>query len=298
MKRISAFVIAIGLVVTALVVRSNMDDTSSSTSGRKAAVVCVPELEAACRTLGNDVDLTIEVASATAKRIIDGASGIDAWITLDGWPELVDARLGRTATKDVIPLAFTKLVIAGVKERTARLATGCGDPGWSCWLNSHGKSWAQVGGDPAWGTVKVALPPSTSALGLLLEANALSSLAGTVDLATNDDGYPGWLAAVRQTIDDADPLGAFLLAFPAQYSAVGTTEAQTLTRLGSRQGDVSVLTPAPTAYAVAVIASFPAGKDVDAGKLTAALVSQRWATLPEPDPGLPAPGVLLALSGL
>src|SRR5262245_14349484 len=92
-KRVGAIVLAVVLIAGGLLLRRALDDDDDGgESGGDGAttVVCIPELESACRALAaahDDVELTVEDAGATYERVAsDPASAPDAWVTLHPWP--------------------------------------------------------------------------------------------------------------------------------------------------------------------------------------------------------------------
>ena len=101
-KRIGAVALAVALVVGAVVLRRIVDDhsggsgSSSTDSGpATTTVVCIPELETACRALtsaDDSLELTIEPAGTTYDRVVkDPGSAPAVWVTLDPWPAMVSS---------------------------------------------------------------------------------------------------------------------------------------------------------------------------------------------------------------
>jgi len=298
-KQLIAAVVAVGMVVASLAVRSRLDDGSDSASGgggRRPVVVCVTELVEACQSAyGATADVRSEEAATTAKALAGGRADIDAWVTLDVWASAVAAKGGGPAL-DITPSASTPLVIAAVKQRVERLS--CAGAGWSCALDAVGKQWSALGGDPAWGRLRVGLPRSTSATGLALDASAIAGIARTTDVGTNDEAY----ATAKQRLDraerDGDALGTFLRELPAGFSAVGALRTDVATRSGVKADQVMVIPLVPPGTAVAVVARIGKRSSVDPAKVAKALGEVGWEVPPAPDNGLVDPGVLLALSGI
>src|SRR5256885_10378637 len=93
-RRTLAAIVAVGMVVGALLVRSRIDDDRA----RKHTVLrlaCVEELEAACDAIQSDadtrVDVTIEPAGDTEARLArDGGADVDGWLVPAPWAGLVD----------------------------------------------------------------------------------------------------------------------------------------------------------------------------------------------------------------
>ncbi|MEO7557383.1 MAG: hypothetical protein ABIV94_12350 [Acidimicrobiales bacterium] len=299
MKQVIAAVVAVGMVVASVLVRSRLDDGTGGANGgggRRAVVVCVTELAEACQSAyGDSVELRIEEAATTAKVLASGDGGIDDWITLDVWTAAVAAKGGGPAL-DVTLLASTPLVIAAVKERVERLT--CAGEGWRCVLDAAGKQWSDLGGDPLWGRLRVGLPRTSSATGLALDASAIVGLAGTTDVGTNDDAYTAAQLQLGRAERDGDALGTFLRELPAGFSAVGTLQADAARRSGVKADQVMVIPLVPPGTAIAVVARVGDGAPVDVSKVAKALGAIGWDTSPATDNGLVDAGVLLALSGI
>lgn len=301
MKRVTAVVAAVTMIVVSLFIRSRLDDDGGATGGPKdegspPVVACVTELADACKAAyGDSVDLRVEDAHTTAVALAKGGSGLDAWVTMSGWPELLSAK-GLEPPLAVTPVASTPLVIAAVKERVATLT--CANTGWACFLESVGKPWSELGGDATWGTLRVGLPPTTSASGLLLEASAVTGVVGTSDVGTNDPAYTDARALLQRVEREADAFGAFAVQLPARFSAVGALQADVITRSGTRANLIATIGLTPGATATAVVARVGGGQRIDPTKLAKPLTSAGWSTPPAATTGLPDGGVLLALSGI
>src|SRR4051794_4314068 len=87
LRRLVAVLVAVALVVIALVIRNGVDRGGGST---KLNLVCTPELESICDSLGSHVAVTIENPGITADRLEkSGANGMDGWLTPGPWTDLV-----------------------------------------------------------------------------------------------------------------------------------------------------------------------------------------------------------------
>src|SRR4051812_37749259 len=116
------------MILVALAIRERLDDDDSGGGGTASGpvrVVCVTELTEACTAL-KDVEVTIEDASVTAKKVAAGTADIDAWVTFDPWPAMTNVLANRTVTGDDARVARSDLVTAMVKERAERFAPTCG----------------------------------------------------------------------------------------------------------------------------------------------------------------------------
>jgi hypothetical protein len=300
-KRVAAVVAAVTMIVVSLFIRSRLDDDNKSNGDRpddggRPVVACVTELADACQAAyGDSVELRVEDARTTATALAKGSSDLDAWVTMAGWPELLSAK-GIDPPLAVTPVASTPLVLAAVKERVATLA--CASSGWSCFLDSAGKQWGDLGGNASWGTLRVGINRSTSASGLLLQASAVAGVAGTADVGTNDVAYTDARQLLGRVEQDADAFGAFAVQLPARFSAVGALQADVNARSGTKADLITTIALTPAATATAVVARVANGQRLDPTKLAKPLTSAGWTTPPAASTGLPDGGVLLALSGI
>ena len=299
MKRTLAIAGAVLMIVVAIIIRSAIDgdESPSSTPPDSGTVVCSTELADACNAL-TGVTVRVEDASVTAKAIAKGSANIDAWVTLDPWPEIANQLAKREVAGAGTRLARTDLLLAMVGERAARLAPTCGGTvNWKCLGNAIGQPWTDLGGEPDWGTVKAGVPATTTAEGLILLGHASSGYFGTENFATNDfdDAFLVWKAKVTST---PASFTTFIQQFPAAFSGVGATKVDVTAGSGTRP--VTSIDPAPSADAVVVVTPV-AGHKVPGGTsaLKGRLRAGGWSTdnLDAPT-GLPNAGVLLALSGL
>lgn len=299
MKRTLAIAGAVLMIVVAIIIRSAIDDGGSSPSTDKSTgtIACITELADACNTL-TGVTVRVEDASTTAKAIAKGTADIDAWVTLDPWPEIANQLAKREVASAGNRIARTDLLIAMVGDRAAPLATACGGTvNWHCLGDAIGRPWTDLGGQAEWGTVKAGVPPTTSAEGLLLLGHASSGYFGTENFATNDfdDAFLVWKSKVTAT---PATFTTFIQQFPAAFSAVGTSKVEVAAGSGTRP--VTSIDPAPSADAAVVIAPVAGHKVPGAtNALKDRLRAGGWSTdnLDAPT-GLPNAGVLLALSGL
>jgi hypothetical protein len=298
MKRMLALMGAVVMIAVAVVIRSSLDGdgTPGPSSSGPLTIACVTELEVQCRALPN-VNVRIEDAATTARALADGKADIDGWVTFDPWPEIVDALApGGDAVGDSTRIARSALVIATVKERQD--VFGC--TSWRCLGEAIGQPWTAVGGKQEWGTVKVALPPPTTGLGLLMLGNAVSGFFGRSDIATNDFDTDPDFAVWRANVTVSVARAAFTTVvqqFPAAFSYVAVTDVERRTAV---RGDIGTLTPQPAASADVVVAPVDGGRVAGIrGDLQKRLRDAGWSTdgLNEAT-GLPNAGVLLALSGL
>jgi len=297
-KRTLAIAGAVLMIVVAIIIRSAIDsDSSSSTDSSTGTIACITELADACNAL-TGVTVRVEDASVTAKAIAKGTANIDAWVTLDPWPEIANQLAKRAVADAGNRIARTDLLIAIVGERAAPLATTCGGTiNWRCLGDAIGRPWTDIGGQAEWGTVKAGVPSTTTAEGLIFLGHASSGYFGTENFATNDfdDAFLVWKSKVTAT---PASFTTFIQQFPAAFSAVGATKVDITAGTGTRP--VTSIDAAPSADAVVVIAPVGGHKVPSAtNALKDRLRSAGWSTdnLASPS-GLPSAGVLLALSGL
>lgn len=300
MKQLGAVVAAVLMILVALAIRERLDDNGSDggdTASGPVRVVCITELTEACSSL-KDVEVTIEDASLTAKKIVAGTADIDAWVTFDPWPAMTNVLANRDVADTAARVVRSDLVTAMVKDRAEQFAPTCGGTvNWRCLGDAIGKQWAEVGGDVAWGEVKAGIPRLTTASGTILLGGAAVDYFGRTDFATNDfdDAFRVWKAKVTKT---AASFSTFLQQFPAAFSAVGAIDAQA--DPAARAAEVTKFGTSSRAAAVVVIGSVEGRKTGNVAKQLKPLLEARgWSSGGVSDPtGLPDPGVLLALSGL
>jgi len=289
MKRVLALAGAMVLVAAGVLARAAIDDGDddddgaggSGGGGGDLVVACVPELRAACEALGGVDDLRVEPPGDT----IAAGTGVDAWVTLDPWPAMSP---GGPVAGDAVPVASTPLVLLA---RTAALPSSCtGEPDWACVVDAPGAA-------------APALPDPASALGALVLGHAAAGWSAATrpgePFARNEFELPefqGWLARLDVA---ADPVADMLQLAPAGPVAAGTTGADLRTRVepSPRAGGLDAVST-PVAATVAVVVVGPDAERVagDAG-FRAALQQAGWDLDPDAaTAGLPAPGVLLALT--
>jgi hypothetical protein len=302
-KRVLAVLVAVWMIGLSVYIRSRLDDGDggSSPSGQ-LKIACIQELADACNALrGSGVDVVVESPAATVTRLGTAQPDIDGWLTLDPWPGIADAKSGRTTT--TVAVASSPLQIAVVGERAGPLSAACGGPvGWRCLIEHVNQAWSDLGGRAEWGPLRLGLPSASSASGLLLYGNAVAGYFGRADYGTNDFDaeFQAWNAGLRSTFTDS-PFARFVQQYPAAFTAVGAVGAEVATSLGTRQA--TVIEPSPAGRAVVVVAAVRPRDANDLAKrrvLTDALQRSGWTGGPVPTDrtGLPAAGVLLALSGL
>jgi hypothetical protein len=322
-RRALALLAAASMIVAAIFIRSRIDeDTTHVVSGSSNApptgpitIACVTELAYACDAIKQEhpgIRTRVEDAASTAQALAERTAGVDGWLTLEPWPDIVNDLAQNSIFQSETSIASSPLVIAMVRQRANVLASNCPDGvvGWKCLGDRVGKPWTDLtGGVPAWGNVTVGNPPLTSATGLLLFGNAATGYFGRTDIATNDFDDPSfmaWRAKMKTTFMSADPFQEFVTQLPAKFSAVGVTSAEEKANVGSKADQVMVINPNPQASAVVTLAPVGSGSRADqvsrlanSTSLHDTLKFEGWnvGDIPK-DTGLPDHGVLLALSGL
>lgn len=109
MRSVLALVLAVAMIAGALVIRGGRGGDAGLLGGDDTlSVVCASELEAACRALGDDVEVVVEPAGVTAASLsaADATVDADAWLTLAPWPEIVAGnrqRAGLDTLSDTAP---------------------------------------------------------------------------------------------------------------------------------------------------------------------------------------------------
>ena len=280
MSRALALVGALAMNVVAVVVRGALDDDGGDGDGGRvdagdAVVVCVTELRSYCPSGG-----VVEDAGTTADRL-GGGGTVDAWLTFDPWPSIVDDARNRGGLDPLVPdraaLASSPLVAVGPE-----VDDGCD---WACLVT-----------DPA---LRIGTRRFDSGIGLLHLGAIASGIVGTTDFATNDlvpEVRSRLAAAIGAAEASGDPVKQ-LLQSRAFFDVALSVEAEARAALDAASPDrregIALLYPAPVANAVVLAAG-----DADLlGDVGGELAADGWAG-GGADAGLPAPGVLAALRGL
>lgn len=294
-KKGLAIVAALVMVGAALGLRALLDgdDDGGANGGHQRSgpprLLCATELAAACEDLASDHDIAVTIAPAgttvteLTRTLDDDVDdlGYDGWLTFARDAEIVNSERERLALAPALDepseaIGRSPLVLAAWKERAAALAPRCGgELTWKCLGDVAGRPWAAVGGDAAWGTVKPGhTNPETTGEGLAIIGQAASQYFGRsdLDLADYDDGgFLDWFSRLERSVPfgtaaDASPFERMLVAGPAAFDVVATTEAEAgpgLARASrDRRNAVEVLYPSPVATADVVFASV-AGHDTD-----------------------------------
>lgn len=240
-KRLLAVLVAAALVVGAVVVRGRIDATSASGPRGTAApdiisVACAEDLRVVCDEL--DVDPSFEVVPAPVEQTVaaiasEPVPSFDVWLTFSPWPELAgqrrDAAQRATVTGEASPvLASSPVVVVARQDRLRVLASWCGGSlTWECIGEAAGSQWRELGGESAWGTVKVGhASPETSATGLLTLAQAAAGYLGTAGFgsrALEDPSFFAWFADLVGAVRPAGPSGPLqqMITQPGSYDLVG-----------------------------------------------------------------------------
>jgi hypothetical protein len=354
MSRVLAALVAVAMVVGAFYVRDRIeareeddDRDAEQTEGNQGEpagaqrLVCATEVAAACRRLaeGAGEDLQVDAAPAgdmlqrlSTARDVDEAD-LDLWLVPAPWPEMVgilrDPGLPGllTTQTDVSPvIARSPLVLVGFDERLAALAPECeGTVTWRCIGERAGQPWNELGLQ-APGTLRPGhLDPTSSATGLLVLGQAVTSFFGRSDVSLADlqsDGFSTWFRRLERAVPGFDPtsgsqLTEMLTRGVASYDVIGTTEAEAAPRLASAAGgrqSLEVLGAEPAASADLVLVALPGSGGLERAlsrfgdALGDALGEDGWRVeggpvhpaladgppLPQ-DSGLPDAGLLVAL---
>lgn len=282
MSRVLALVGAVLLIAAAILARAVLDDDDEGDDGGSALVVaCIPELADACEAIDRAIELTIEDPADTIERLAAGEA-IDAWVTLDPWPEMAAIVEDRVRLDEVVAVASSDLVLLA---RTTEVPEGCDPVTWTCLVDGLGD--------------RVEVPDPDSALGRLVVAFAAN------------DFHPGFAAnELRDDVALQDRLAALgidaggvppevdMLVLP-DPDATGTTAASFDTNVASRPAGSGFTSHATSPAAVAVVVAGPdADRITGEPSFTAALEDLGWALdAGAATTGLPNAGVLVALQG-
>ncbi|HSK96374.1 MAG TPA: hypothetical protein VK891_07150 [Euzebyales bacterium] len=301
LRRLLALTLAVGLVLGAMQVRERFFGEAGAGALTPSApddlrVACAIELTAVCAELDLATPALVEEAGATVERFGAGELPFDVWLTLDPWPQLAaDARTrsgqGELAEARSDVLARSPVVIAALRGRVEVMNDACGGAvSWSCLAEHAGTPYADIGGEAAWGRVRVGLDhPAERAGGLLALAQATGSFFegaayDTRTLAAAD--FFAWLSELAAAADSdtqQSPFERMLLTGGADYQFAGVLEsvaAPLLARAPGRADDIAVLRPEPvvTADVVAVGYGEQAQAAVDqlAERVAGPLAAQGW----------------------
>ncbi|HEY8094071.1 MAG TPA: hypothetical protein VID93_09810 [Acidimicrobiales bacterium] len=330
-KRIGAVVAAVALVGGAILLRRAVDGGSGSGGSSstdppagKTAVVCIPELEAACQALAAADDglaLTIEPAGTTYERVVaDPTSAPAVWVTLDPWPQMVSSAVAVSGADDPFPaggapVAISDLVMVGRTPRMAALQAHCGTTTWRCIGEAAGQPWEELGGEAAWGVLKPShADAAESAVGLLSFATIVTDYWGSADYTgtdlQNDDAFLSWLGRLEGAIptygDAANTPLSIMLSQP-RIDVVGTTAAEIRDQAGAQAGDLTGAAPAgpvPPLAQVVVAGDDHAQAVWTSAALRDGLNASSWKAPSTGSPelpagtGLPPPDVMIALRDL
>jgi hypothetical protein len=252
-------------------------------------------------------------AGVTVEDLTAATPEVDVWVTVAPWPQLAaDARAFAGSDVALPPLSSTRgsrvlarsPVVAVAHEDRPSLDQICDGQtaSWTCLADHAGQPWQELGGDPAWGTVDVALPDPAmrvdGLLTLLQMTGAYFDGAAVTGQRLEQADYAAWLSDLAREVEvDTSPLVGMLRTGPAEYEFTGALESEVVQRrTASRAGelDVSRLPPPVTAEVVAVGYGAVDTETVDAvGDLLAApLADAGWwvdGTAPSPGPTGAAP---------
>jgi hypothetical protein len=314
-RRLGAVVVAAVLVGGALALRASLDDDGTS-DGAPTRIVCVSELADACRAAAegmDDVELSIADARDTLDALATTTDDAPVWVTLDPFPAMLDTTR-TTAGRDALFPAATSVASSDITvtvpdERVDVLRAHCtGEALWRCIGSASGEPWADIGGEPGWGSVLPGIAPADrSALGLLTFAEAVGGYLGDTSYSrTRWEAEPGFLPWVRrltsavptEVIGDRSPL-AVMLTRPSALNIAAATAAE-VASAGATADRVASEYPAPMVRADVIVAatSPDAAPSRFVDRLGDALTDAGWARPASGPSGAPSSGTMLALRDL
>jgi hypothetical protein len=310
-SRLIAFVIAVGMVAAAIVIRGRIDQHKTNTA-HPLRLVCSNELQAACEALPGSIKVTYEPAATTAAALAGTTPpDIDGWLTTGPWPQIVRERLQRSGRDRLLtqsaPLARSPIIVVAFPDRAKVIKQNCVPLTLKCVGDLAGKGdWKSIpGGNPLWGPVKVALaPPDQEASGLVALGAATTSFFGRADLSLTDldasDTFGAWLHGLSRAVR-GDVLGQMIGGGGA---AVGdfalTVEAvgKPLVDAAAQERRPSLLYPSSVTSADVVLGTFATSRSrrlADLVRASNALTSTGWRQPASTPSGLPPAGFLDAL---
>src|SRR3954471_5197216 len=244
--------LAVGMVVGSLVLRSRMDKSS-----RTLRLTCVEELADACQQLDR-ATVTVESAGTTADRLTalgpGEDPGFDGWLTVGPWPEMVDIARQNAAQEPLFTrkdaVAWSPLAVLVETQRAAALKTHCPPPAWVCIATAAGRPWSGFGLPATFGQVKENLPdPVLSSDGVAVLGAISDDLFKDAEFDVHDDRLRGLLAGLKKSAQTKAPatvaMGEVLTA-PAITDVADGSEADALSILrgAANQNGATVLYPA------------------------------------------------------
>jgi len=316
-RRLLAALVAVALVVVAIVIRNAIDNGGSSGSGGGGGgdtprLVCTPELERACSSLGPDVELMIEEPGITAAKLEQAGTepGIDGWLAPGRWGEIV-AQARAAAGKDPLlklgpTLARSQIALAVWPDRYAVLLRSCPNQqiAWKCVGDVAGKgTWAAAGGPTNWGLIKIGFPdPVNNATGLSAFAAAtvgyFNKAPGDLSSADLDDpGYRSWVRGLKAAQPDRPDLSDMLVLGPASAAAATTFKGVGETLIDDAAQKPALTYPAPVTSADVVLgaAGTDAGRRLTEMITPGRLTKADWNAPQTPGAPLPPADLLDAL---
>jgi hypothetical protein len=251
MKRISAAVAAVALIVIAIVVRRGHEEEAKLGPYR---LTCATEFADVCRSVATtDVAVTVEPATTTADRVAAAAAPAGAAVDLgfDGWL----SSAGFAAGGDTKVLGHSRLAVVGWRERINALRQACGGTlSWRCLGDASARrTWKANAGQESWGLVKIVVPdPATEAAGLVALATMTLGFDPKLTLSTavlsQADDYQRWLRGVANaTVQPAPTIESILAAGPAVADIYVGIDADVtpVVQSSARRNDVEVVYLAP-----------------------------------------------------
>lgn len=331
-RRLIAVLVAVGLVFAATQVRGRLfPEAGTPVAADDLRVVCARELAPACDALTLTTPPVVEDVATTVDRFAERDPGVDVWLTLTPWPELAAAGRARQGLPDVAAtsspvLGRSPLVVVARQDRLRALEPTCdgGSLTWRCIGDAAGRTWTELGGDPAWGRVKIGLDrPERSAEGLLTLAQATSDYFDGQTWTSRSLGatdYFSWLSGLGAAVEQPTgqtPLERMLLTGGADFEITGALEATAVPLLRSasqRAAALAVRPGGPVVTADVVVVGYgEAGTpavDAVAAQASDALADTGWRIGGAPPPsetpvpalpdenGLPSAAALEALRQL
>ncbi|HWL45301.1 MAG TPA: hypothetical protein VNQ73_20320 [Ilumatobacter sp.] len=268
-KRLAAVVVAAGLIVAAVLVRSNVidgDDGGSRSSGREAtALICLTELKALCDAVAAaqpGVTVRIQSAAATAAAWNTATEQPDAvWLTVGPFPELVEAERARRRLQ---PLTITSTTVGASQlvvavptgDKVAALAAACGTTlRWACIGDAAGKPWSDLD-SPAQGTVRPAFAPLNTAVGQLSVTQAILGYFGDRPIDAGDPGFISWVRRSARAVPATSLSGGTPIAtIQVRSSSLDVAVGFDAEIANAQRGQLSVLYAAPMTRVDLVLAA-------------------------------------------
>jgi len=267
-SRLLALVVAVALIGGGVALRSRrnagsstspVDSTSSGghASGKTIDLLCAREAEALCRdavdsfnakkpkvavslSLGDSSQAALDIGGGKARPLLWLASSAQFFSLANaGARDRGSREAVATGAGDVVAVASTPIVLGVWSDRAAVLSAHCASVGVRCVHDAAGESgWKAIGGQEAWGPVKLtfadALRAADGLLTLAAIADTFADRADAESTVLDDPRFHDFvrdLEKARTALPGDDIAAAFVANGPARADAVFSFESSLAAQL-------------------------------------------------------------------